>query len=207
MSHVSSDRSFSDIDKRFVLLFLFLQKASKKQAICYSIAVKNACFCWVIECIAPSIYALTEQQQHCQCEGYRLYCIFLTSHPAVSGRTCYTHHYFQAWVWQETCDQSEQFPDSCINESTIISLYHSIYINITCGIGYYWCPSVWEILYKLKIPDTDVYLFCFHYKLLTSSKALTFVPRLRPTLFNSTVQRSVPKKRANGALNQPTSQQ
>lgn len=41
------------------LFSYFLQKASKKQFICYSIAVKNACFCWVIECIAPSIHALT----------------------------------------------------------------------------------------------------------------------------------------------------
>lgn len=48
------------IDLFSFFFFFFLQKASKKQFICYSIAVKNACFCRVSECIvAPSIHALT----------------------------------------------------------------------------------------------------------------------------------------------------
>lgn len=102
--------------------------------------------------------------------------------------------HFQASVVRDTCDQSEQFPDSCIYETTIISLYHSIYIDIIYGIGYYWCPSVRETLHKLKIPDTNVYLFCSHDKLLTSSKVLEFLPRPRQTLFSSTVQRSVANK-------------
>lgn len=37
----------------------FQYKGPKKQVISYSIAVKNACFYWVIECIAPSMHALT----------------------------------------------------------------------------------------------------------------------------------------------------
>lgn len=55
----------------FSSLFL-LQKAYKKQVICYSIAVKNACFCWVTECIAPSIHALTARiaTELLECEGY-----------------------------------------------------------------------------------------------------------------------------------------
>lgn len=60
--YLSSDHSSTDIQNRFVFLFLFqffTKKASKKQVICYSIAVQNACFCRVIECIAPSIHALT----------------------------------------------------------------------------------------------------------------------------------------------------
>lgn len=62
--YLSSHRSSSDIQNRFVFslfCFVFYKKASKKQVICYSIAVKNACFCWVTECIAPSIHALTAQ--------------------------------------------------------------------------------------------------------------------------------------------------
>lgn len=188
MSYLSSDRSFSDIQNRFV--FLFLQKASKKQVICYSIAVKNACLCWVIKCIAPSTHALTALLM------WGVSFVFSSPHFQLFP-ACYTHHYVQALVVRETCDQSEQFPDSCIYETTIISLYNSIYSNIMYGIGYYWCPSVWEILYKLKIPDTNVHLFCSHDKLVTSSKALEFLPHLRQTLFSSTVQRSVPNKNDN----------
>lgn len=60
--YLSSHRGFSDIQNRLFMLFFFSSfqyKGPKKQVISYSIAVKNACFYWLIECIAPSMHALT----------------------------------------------------------------------------------------------------------------------------------------------------
>ena len=101
--HLSSDCSFFWHSKYirfpfFLLFFSFLfffflffyKKASKKQFICYSIAVKNACFCWLIECIvAPSIHALTARVATANVKG--IISIFFTSRWTVSCRTCYTH--------------------------------------------------------------------------------------------------------------------
>lgn len=78
----------------------FLQKASKKRVISYSIAVKNACFCWVIECIAPSTHARTARIATALLSHFQLFLAVL-----------------------EICDQ--QFPDCCIYETMIISLYHA----------------------------------------------------------------------------------
>lgn len=56
--------------------------------------------------------------------------VFSSPHIQLFPAEHVTHnHYFQAWVLQETGDQSEQFPDSCIYETTIIA-YINLYIVI-----------------------------------------------------------------------------
>lgn len=105
------------------MFYYFLQKASKKRVIGYSIAVKNACFCRVIECIAPSVHALTAR--------------IATALLMWGVSFVFSSSRFQLFLagW-EICDQSEQIPDSCIYETTIIFLYHSMYSDIMYGIGY-----------------------------------------------------------------------
>lgn len=173
VSYLSSDRSFFDIQNRFVLQFFSYKKHLRNRRSVISIAVKNACLCWVIQCIAPSIHALTARVA----TALLMWGVsFEFSSPRIQlfPAEHVTHnHYFQAWVLQETGDQSEQFPDSCIYETTIIA-YISLYIVILCMV-----LGIIGVLLNEK-PYTNwrsltqkCIFFCSHDKLLTSSKALT----------------------------------
>lgn len=86
--------------------FFFYKKAYKKQVICYCIAVKNACFCWVTECIAPSIHALTARIATALLMWGVL---FVFCSPYVNCFMQDMLHTSQLSVKWEICDQSEQF--------------------------------------------------------------------------------------------------